>query len=70
MSSENNGARIAVSADNHEAFIVITAAIGVTWTLLVLGIRMYLRTRLNGPIGIDDVAAIFGTVREISPPSF
>lgn len=66
MSSENTGARIGVSADNHEAFIVITTAIGVIWTLLVLAIRLYLRTRLNGPVGIDDCAAIFGTVRKIS----
>lgn len=53
---------VPVTKDNHEAFIVITAVLGLIWTLLVIAIRVYLRTRLNGPFGMDDGAAVFGTV--------
>jgi hypothetical protein len=37
------------------------AIVGIVWTLMVLGIRLYLRCKLNGPIGNDDYAAILAT---------
>ncbi|KND88390.1 hypothetical protein TOPH_07024 [Tolypocladium ophioglossoides CBS 100239] len=53
---------VAVTPDDHGAYIVITAFLGVTWTTLVLAIRLYIRFRLNGPFGLDDAAASFATV--------
>ena len=66
MSSGNDNNRIVISADNHEAFIVITAVLGVIWAVLVMSIRMYIRLRINGPFGFDDAVALFGTVRATS----
>lgn len=37
------------------------AIVGIIWVLMVLGIRLYLRCKLNGPIGNDDYAAILAT---------
>lgn len=37
------------------------AIVGIIWVLMVLGIRLYLRCKLNGPMGNDDYAAILAT---------
>ena len=37
------------------------AIVGIIWVVMVLGIRLYLRYKLNGPIGNDDYAAILAT---------
>ncbi|KJZ71924.1 hypothetical protein HIM_08680 [Hirsutella minnesotensis 3608] len=55
-------AHLPVTPSDHGAYIVIAAVIGVTWSVLVLAIRLYIRFRLNGPYGIDDAAATFATV--------
>lgn len=47
--------------------IVSTIAIvGIIWVVMVLGIRLYLRYKLNGPIGNDDYAAILATTLGIA----
>ncbi|KAK2592023.1 hypothetical protein QQS21_010294 [Conoideocrella luteorostrata] len=51
----------AVTFYDHGALITITAVVGATWTVLVCIIRLYIRLRLNGPFGLDDVAALFAT---------
>ncbi|PNY23636.1 Uncharacterized protein TCAP_06423, partial [Tolypocladium capitatum] len=48
--------------DDQGAFVVITAVLGVTWTVLMLTIRLYIRSRINGPFGLDDLAALLGTL--------
>jgi hypothetical protein len=37
------------------------AIVGIIWVMMVLGIRLYLRYKLNGPFGNDDYAAILAT---------
>jgi hypothetical protein len=50
------------SPDRMPPLIVSSVAIvGIVWVLMVLGIRLYLRCKLNGPIGNDDYAAILAT---------
>jgi hypothetical protein len=50
------------ASDRTPPLIVSTIAIvGIIWVMMVLGIRLYLRHKLNGPIGNDDYAAILGT---------
>ena len=39
-----------------------TAIVGIIWALMVLGIRIYIRTRLNGPVGRDDCVAALATI--------
>lgn len=41
--------------------VCTVAVVGLIWALLVLGIRLYLRLKLNGPVGRDDYAAIVAT---------
>jgi hypothetical protein len=50
------------SPDRMPPLVVSSVAIvGIIWVLMVLGIRLYLRCKLNGPIGNDDYAAILAT---------
>ncbi|KAM4060948.1 MFS transporter [Hirsutella rhossiliensis] len=58
-----------VTTSDHGAYIVIAAVLGVTWSVLVLAIRLYIRLHLNGPFGPDDAAASFGTVAGICQTS-
>ncbi|OAA69825.1 hypothetical protein ISF_03095 [Cordyceps fumosorosea ARSEF 2679] len=50
-----------VGPDDHRAYIVITAVVGLTWSVLVLAIRLFIRLRLTGPFGSDDAAASLAT---------
>ncbi|KAJ6437098.1 restless-like transposase [Purpureocillium lavendulum] len=56
---------MAVTPQDHGAFIVVAAIVGVIWTALVYGIRLYIRLNINGPFGLDDAAASFATVMGI-----
>lgn len=47
------------------AFVVITATTAIIWSLLVLAVRLYLRLKINGPMGSDDYTCIAATVRDI-----
>ncbi|OGM40971.1 hypothetical protein ABOM_010488 [Aspergillus bombycis] len=64
MSSSNadGDAYVQVTPDDHSAFIIIAVLIGLSWSVLIIGIRVYLRLKLNPPFGWDDVAALFGTI--------
>ncbi|KAG8423424.1 hypothetical protein J3458_000324 [Metarhizium acridum] len=52
---------LAVTTTDHAGLIVITAVVGMTWTVMVYLIRLYIRLSVNGPFGIDDSAASFAT---------
>ncbi|GAB7361743.1 hypothetical protein MBLNU230_g1790t1 [Neophaeotheca triangularis] len=43
------------------AFVVITATTAIIWSLLVLAVRLYLRLKINGPMGSDDYTCIAAT---------
>lgn len=40
--------------NNHAAWILICNAFGLTVILITLGIRWYIRTKVNPPVGKDD----------------
>lgn len=61
MSPTAGGPHLVVSPGDREAYVVLTAASCLTWTLLVFIVRLYLRLRLNGPFGQDDTAASIAT---------
>lgn len=61
-STPMSAGNLIVTNSDHGAYIVIVAVLGVTWSVLVLAIRLYIRLRLNGPFGPDDAAATLGTV--------
>ena len=46
------------------------AIVGIIWVMMVLGIRLYLRYKLNGPIGNDDYAAILATSLGVAQNGF
>ncbi|KAM3506892.1 hypothetical protein MY10362_002079 [Beauveria mimosiformis] len=48
--------------DDHRAYIVIVAIVGLIWSVLVLCIRIFIRVRLTGPFGSDDAAASLATL--------
>lgn len=62
MSSSSTFHYMGVTPRDHGAYIVITAVVGVTWTVLVYCIRLYIRLNFNGPFGFDDASASFATV--------
>lgn len=53
----------AMEVDDRTPPLVVSsiAIVGIIWVVMVLGIRLYLRYKLNGPIGNDDYAAILAT---------
>ncbi|KAJ6785129.1 hypothetical protein PWT90_07571 [Aphanocladium album] len=51
-----------VTPDDHRAYIVITAIVGLTWSVMVLCIRVFIRLRLTGPFSWDDWAATIATL--------
>ncbi|KAM3508352.1 hypothetical protein MY11210_006751 [Beauveria gryllotalpidicola] len=48
--------------DDHRAYIVIVAVVGIIWSVLVLCIRVFIRVRLTRPFGSDDAAASLATL--------
>ncbi|KAJ2973386.1 hypothetical protein NQ176_g6639 [Zarea fungicola] len=50
-----------VGPDDHRAYIVIAATVGLTWSILVLLIRLFIRLRIAGPFGWDDTFAVIAT---------
>ncbi|KAK5713837.1 hypothetical protein LTR17_017412 [Elasticomyces elasticus] len=43
------------------SYIVIVGSTAIIWSLLTLAIRIFLRTKINGPFGWDDVACCVAT---------
>ncbi|KAJ3484070.1 hypothetical protein NLG97_g7153 [Lecanicillium saksenae] len=50
-----------VTPDDHRAYIVIAGIVGLTWSVMVLCIRLFIRFRLTGPFCLDDWAATIAT---------
>ena len=44
------------------AYIAITCAVAIVWTIFTFLIRASLRARVNGPFGLDDIACLVATV--------
>lgn len=53
-----------VDETHHGAWVAIAAAYGLTLTLVCLLIRLYVRTVVSPPFGIDDIVLLFATVSE------
>jgi hypothetical protein len=51
-----------ITKDNHGGYIVITAALLMTWSVLFWIIRAVVRFGYNNYIAADDVTATIGTV--------
>ncbi|KAI9732397.1 MAG: Ubiquinone biosynthesis protein coq9, mitochondrial [Cirrosporium novae-zelandiae] len=51
-----------ITADDHGGFLVVAAWLTMTYSVLFFGIRLYLRTKVNGPFGRDDIWLTVGTV--------
>jgi len=66
MSSTGATTMEQITPDDHGAYLVITAGILISWTVLVFLIRLYIRFRINGQsagyFGHDDTAFTLGTV--------
>ncbi|KAK5115626.1 hypothetical protein LTR85_009797 [Meristemomyces frigidus] len=46
----------ALGLSEPAAYVVVTTVTAVVWSLLTLGIRIFLRLKVNGPFGLDDAA--------------
>lgn len=53
-----------VDETHHGAWVAIAAAYGLTLTLVCLLIRLYVRTVVSPPFGIDDIVLLCATVSE------
>jgi hypothetical protein len=42
--------------------IVVVTSTAMIWTLMTLGVRIFIRTKINGPWGADDWACLAATV--------
>lgn len=56
--------KLIASVNNAPKLLTLctTSIVGIVWSWMVLGIRIYVRSKLNGPIGKDDYASILATV--------
>lgn len=56
--------KLIASANNTFELLTLctTTIVGIVWSWMVLGLRIYVRSKLNGPIGKDDCASILATV--------
>lgn len=55
------------SLPSGASIIVIVCMVGVVWTIFTFIIRIFLRLKVNGPLGWDDVACGLATVWTVSP---
>lgn len=68
---QNLQPKIMTEYGRMEPLVLTSVALtAITWVLMVLGIRLYLRIKLNGPVSNDDYAAIIATVLGIAQSSF
>ena len=51
-----------ITPTDHRGLIVIPATLFMSWMVILFLFRLYTRSSINGPVGIDDVAAGIGTV--------
>jgi hypothetical protein len=51
-----------ITPDDHSAWVIISCALGLVLTILFAAIRVFVRTTINGELGIDDYLVAAGTV--------
>ena len=51
-----------LTSSNHGALVGMVVAIGMVWTILVFGIRIFIRLSIVPPFGQDDATASLGLV--------
>lgn len=51
-----------ITPTDQGGLIVIIATLFMSWMVLVTLIRLYMRLTMNGPLGMDDVAAFIACV--------
>lgn len=56
--------KLIASVNNTSELLTLctTSIVGIVWSWMMLGIRIYVRSKLNGPIAKDDYASILATV--------
>ncbi|KAM3424073.1 hypothetical protein BST61_g11376 [Cercospora zeina] len=52
----------ALDIPSAAAYIAITCAVAIVWTIFTFLIRALLRTKVNGPFGLDDTACLIATI--------
>lgn len=62
MSSQQTGPRLILNSDNKSALIVIVTAIGLSWTLLTLIIRVVSKLHVKRSIGLEEVLVVAASV--------
>ena len=51
-----------ITPTDHGGLITITAAVGLTFAICAMLMRVYARTAINGPWGLDDTGLAMSTV--------
>lgn len=59
---QEKGPRLIIDSNNKAALIVIVTAIGMSWALLTLVIRVVSRLHIKRTLGIEEVLVIAATV--------
>lgn len=66
MSNPSHPPTTVITPTDHGGIITITAAVGLTFAMCSMLIRVYARTAINGPWSHDDTALTLSTVSELS----
>lgn len=51
-----------ITPTDQSGLIVIVATLFMSWMVLVTLVRLYMRLTMNGPLGMDDLAAFTACV--------
>lgn len=61
-SQQERGPRLIIDSNNKAALIVIVTAIGTSWALLTLVIRVVSRLHVRRNLGLEEILVITATV--------
>lgn len=62
MSTQQEGGRLIIDSNNRAALIAIVTAVGLSWTLLTLIIRVVSRLHVRRSLGLEEYLVIIASV--------
>lgn len=62
MSQAPDGPRLIIDSNNKAALVVITTAVGTSWTALTLVIRVVSKLHVKRTIGLEEILVVFASI--------
>lgn len=62
MSEALDGPRLVIDPNNRAALVVITTAVGISWTALTLVIRIVSKLHVKRTIGLEEILVVIASI--------